>query len=311
MSTVVTETRGQLGLITLNRPEVLNALDLNMIKALQAGLERMAEDPDIKTVAITSASPKAFCAGGDVRAAVTATLEQGADFFRHEYRLNYFIATYPKPLMAIIDGIAMGGGLGISVHAKHCLVTENAVLAMPEMAIGLFPDVGGGAFLNRHSLDLGLWIALTGARLNAADAVYAQLASACLPRANIGPLLAALAAGSRVEDFTAPAPPSALAQQDTTLHLDRLGGSPTSIRITLKHLADSHGQSLKSVLENEYRLACACLRGHDFKEGVRAMLIEKDRQPHWQPATLAEVTTEMVAAHWDLPVGGGLFDGLT
>jgi len=308
MSKVLAERRGQLGLITLNRPEALNALDLEMIDAIGAALHDFAAEPLVQSVAIISASAKAFCAGGDVRAAVTARPEQAATFFRHEYRLNYAIATYEKPLFAIVDGLCMGGGLGLSVHAKHCLVTENALMAMPEMAIGLFPDVGGGSFLNRHSLELGLFIALTGARLDAGDALYAHLANGYLPAANIYDLLSALEHGRPFAAFLAPAPEGQLASQNLEVHLERLHGSPTSMRITIKHLTESRGQDLKAILSAEYRLACACLRGNDFKEGVRAMLIDKDKQPKWHPPTLAGVSDINVRLHWAEPFGPELFD---
>lgn len=302
------ERCGALGLVTLNRPEALNAIDLKMVEAIHAALRGFADDTAVKSVALVSASPRAFCAGGDVRAAVTASPEDGAKFFRAEYLLNHYIATYPKPLVAVVDGLAMGGGLGLSVHARHCLVTENALMAMPEMTIGLFPDVGGGEFLNRHSLELGLYIALTGARLNAADALYAGFANGYLPAARVPDLLHALERG---QDFVAlleqPAEESRLKTQELALDLEKLKGSPTSIKITIKHLTDSRGQDLKTVLKNEYRLACACLRGHDFKEGVRALLIDKDKQPKWQPATLAGVSDPVVRAHWGVPIGGDLF----
>lgn len=308
MQKILTEKRGALGLITLNRPEALNALDLGMIRGLRAALDNFAQDDDVHSVALVSASPKAFCAGGDVRAAVTASLEDGARFFREEYRLNHVIATYPKTLVAVIDGLAMGGGLGISVHARHCLVTENALLAMPEMTIGLFPDVGAGAFLNRHSLELGLYVALTGARLDAGDALYARLANGHVKSAHVPDLLHALERGQPFDAYLQPAPESALAGKDLAVDLEKLGGSPTSIRITIKHLTESMGQDLKSVLKTEYRLACACLRGHDFREGVRALLIDKDKQPHWHSATLAGVTDAMIRLHWAEPVGPDLFD---
>jgi len=306
MSRVLSDVRGQLGLVILNRPEALNAIDLGMVQDIYAALKAFAANEAVKTVALVSASPKAFCAGGDVRAATTARPEEAAQFFRAEYELNYAIAAYPKPLVAIVDGIAMGGGMGLSVHAQHCFVTENASMAMPEMAIGLFPDVGAGAFLNRHSLELGLYLALTGARMSAGDIVYAKLASGFLPAANIDHLLRALEQGAPLQPYVAAAPAGTLEQQDLTLDLETLKGSPTSIRITIKHLTESRGQDLKTVLRTEYRLACACLRGHDFKEGVRAMLIDKDRQPKWQPATLAGVTDAMVRLHWSEPFGSDL-----
>lgn len=306
MSRVLSEKRGQLGLVTLNRPAALNAIDLAMVQAIHAALKAFAVDDAVKTVALLSASPKAFCAGGDVRAATTAKPEDAAQFFRAEYALNYYIATYPKPLVALVDGLAMGGGLGLSVHAQHCLVTENAVMAMPEMAIGLFPDVGAGAFLNRHSLELGLYLALTGARLNVGDILYAKLATGYLPAANSEHLLRALGQGAELTPYLAAAPASGLERQNLTLDLETLTGSPTSIRITIKHLTESRGQELKTILRTEYRLACACLRGHDFREGVRAQLIDKDRQPRWQPATLAGVTDAMVRLHWAEPFGPDL-----
>jgi enoyl-CoA hydratase len=193
---VLLETRGPLGLVTLDRPRALHALTLGMIRTLHPQLEAWAADPAVRAVAIRATGGRAFCAGGDVRAVHEAVQagapEQARAFFREEYRLNHRIHTFPKPFVALVDGICMGGGLGLSAHGSHRVVSERLVLAMPETAIGLFPDVGGGWFLPRMPGECGTYLGLTGARVGAADALLLGYATHHVPAAGHEALLAAL-----------------------------------------------------------------------------------------------------------------------
>ena len=192
-SSVRSEQRGPLGLLTLDRPRALHALDLEMIHSLRAQLDAWAEDPRIHAVVIRGAGERAFCAGGDVRAVATTPEPASGEplrraFFRDEYRLNHRIHHYPKPFIALVDGICMGGGLGISIHGSHRVVGERLVLAMPETAIGFFPDVGGGWFLPRFPGEAGTYLALTGARASAADALWLGYATHHVPASHFDAL---------------------------------------------------------------------------------------------------------------------------
>src|ERR1700744_1717593 len=187
--TVITRRDGRVGRILLNRPRALNALDLNMIRACAAILETWANDPHVDAVVIEGAGDRAFCAGGDIRALRDGQLsgDRGSvdQFFREEYALNLPIATYPKPYIALIDGICMGGGIGVSVHAPYRVATEHAVFAMPETAIGFFPDIGATFFLPRLPGQLGTYLGLSGTRVQGADSVHAGLATPFTPRADL------------------------------------------------------------------------------------------------------------------------------
>jgi enoyl-CoA hydratase len=349
VSTVRTERLGTAGVVTLDRPRARNALDLAMIDALQAALDAFALDPSVVSVVLRSADEKAFCAGGDVRAVSEAVQAArrgegdgalGRDFFRREYRLNHSIARYPKPYVALIDGVALGGGLGISVHGTHRVVTERASMGMPEMAIGLIPDVGGTYFLPRCPGELGTYLALTGARASAADALHTGLATSFVPSGNIPALLEAIAAASderavdeAVQDHATDAGVSQLeiarpridawlAGDDMGSILERLStaddvlaksalsalaaASPTSLVVTLRLLREGRGRDLRACLVQEYRAVQGCLRGHDFHEGIRAVLVDKDRTPHFVPRTVAEVTADDVRRHLEVPPEGDL-----
>ncbi|HEY5834596.1 enoyl-CoA hydratase/isomerase family protein [Streptomyces sp.] len=321
---VVTRVAAGVGVIELDRPGALNALDLGMIRLITAALEEWRDDGAVRSVVVRSTSPKAFCSGGDIRAVREAAL-RGDDaavltYFSAEYALNALIARYPKPYTALIDGYAMGGGLGISVHGTARVVTERAALAMPETGIGFFPDVGASYFLPRLPGGIGLYLGLTGTRISAAAAVECGLATHYVPAAELPALEAALPGGgdpARVLDgFAAAAPPSELAGHreaidrcfsgfsagladgvgevrarlgaedddrewaDETLAL--LGRvSPMSLAITFDLLRDGAGSGLEACLARELELARRTTRSLDFAEGVRAALVDKDRRPRW------------------------------
>ncbi len=343
-SEVIFQRSGTMGRITLNRPQALNALTHEMCRAIHQCLARWAVDDAVRLVVIDGAGERAFCAGGDVRA-LYRLRQAGREgeliaFYRDEYRLNAFIKRYPKPYVALIDGIAMGGGVGVSVHGSHRVATERTVFAMPETGIGLFPDVGATWFLPRLPGETGCFLGLTGHRLGTADCLYAGLADLAIHSDQLPDLIAALggaadagAVGDILRGGAAsfPAAPPPLAVQrdeiDTAFaatsveailtHLDRSGSafarataatlrqkSPTSLKVTLRQMREGARHRFDECMRLEYRLACRFMRGHDFFEGVRAVVIDKDSKPDWQPATLAEVTGEMVAGYFaPLPEG--------
>ncbi|WNI19058.1 enoyl-CoA hydratase/isomerase family protein [Actinacidiphila sp. ITFR-21] len=306
--------------IDLDRPAALNALDLTMVRLITKALEEWRDDPAVRSVVIRSTSPKAFCAGGDIRAVRDAGV-RGDDaavhtYFAAEYALNALIAGYPKPYTALIDGYAMGGGLGISVHGSARVVTERAVLAMPETAIGFFPDIGASHFLPRLPGATGWYLGLTGLRIGGAAAVECGLATHYVPAAELPALEAALLAGeppaAALDRYAAAAPPSALAAHrpavercftapdlgelrgrlaaedadrewaDETLAL-LAAASPMSLAVTFGLLRAGAGSSLADCLARELGLARRIAHAPDFHEGVRAALIDKDRAPAWSP----------------------------
>ena len=344
---------GGLAALIINRPRALNALTLDNYRRIDPAMRAWAADPAVRAVVVRSAGDRAFCAGGDVRAVYEAGLGIGANselhavFFREEYGLIRFIHRFPKPYIAIMDGITMGGGAGISVNGGYRIATERALFAMPETGIGLFPDVGATHFLNRCPGHIGRYLGLTGARLHAADTLYCGFATHFVPRELIAEPIAALGEISReagserhqidvlLGHFAAdpgPAPLAALrpsidrcfADGTVEVILDALvaeaaaGGahagwaaetraglltkSPTSLKITLRQLTIGKAYDLDAALSLEYRLTQHVMAGHDFYEGVRATLIDKDQQPRWQPATLAEVTDDMIDAYF-APIG--------
>jgi enoyl-CoA hydratase len=347
---ILAETANGLGILTLNRPQALNALNLAMIEAMDAHLAAFAADPAVRAVLVTAVGERAFCAGGDVRALYYDGVKTGrkigpdslgVQFFGREYRLNRRIARFPKPTIALMDGITMGGGLGLSAHGRFRVATERTVAAMPEMAIGLFPDVGATHFLNRAPGALGLFLALTGHRVTGADLLLTGLATHMVAASAKPELIAAL---GRI-DWEA-GPPEALI--DAILHpflagpgdtplkenqglIDRCfgldsveaiaaavaaetaplavqaakalaAGSPTSLKLAHRQLTEGRYLSLEEALKVEFRLAVHCLAGHDFAEGVRAVLVDKDHAPVWDPPVLEAVTTAMVDAHF-APLG--------
>lgn len=326
---ILFEARGALGLITLNRPQTLNALTLDMIHRMQAQLDAWATDSKIGAVLITGAGGKAFCSGGDVRALHEPGNEGLAEvFFRDEYRLNRTIFRYPKPYLALIDGIAMGGGVGVAVHARYRIVTEATVFAMPETAIGMFPDVGGSYFLPRMPGELGIYLALTGARMSGLDCLYANLAEVYIPSARRhAELVEALAggespvrairrlhehqglaeladqrqlidhcfSGEAVEEII-----ERLSEQDgewaAKTREAMLRMSPLAMKITLRELRRGKQLTFENCMTMEYRISQRIAKAHDFREGVRAVLVDKDRKPRWNPARLEDVSDEQVEA---------------
>ena len=337
---VVVRAHGALRRITLNRPQALNAITLDMVATMTALMRQWTSDPAVGAVMIDGAGGRALAAGGDIRAiydAAKAGDDLPARFWRNEYRLNVLIARYPKPVIAIMDGVVMGGGVGLSAHASHRIVTERSSVAMPEVAIGYFPDVGACFLLARTPGFTGTYLALTGARANAADAIYCGLADLHIPAARLDELPAALASArgpfdvkARLDKFTAATAAGGLAaarpwidrcyaadtvedivarlaaseEVDARTALDTMGKvSPTSLKITLRNLRSALSfERVEQSFQQDYRVSLACVAAHDFIEGIRAMIVEKDRKPAWQPDTLAGVTPDIVEWHFK-PLG--------
>lgn len=331
---VLMQRVGRAGVITMNRPKVLNALNLNMIRQIYPQLKEWEADSDTDLVIIKAVGGKAFCAGGDIRA-VTEAGKVGdplsEDFFREEYILNHAIGTCKKPYIALIDGITMGGGVGLSVHGRFRVATEKTLFAMPETGIGLFPDVGGGYFLPRLQGKLGLFLALTGFRLKGRDVHRAGVATHFVDSSKMSDLEQELVKCPSVDDITkvldsyqnqsslGSDKPFVLekhiADIDRLFSADSVEGivknlkaegsefatkqaetlawmSPTSLKMTFRQLQLGGALSLKDVLIMEYRLSQACMRGHDFYEGVRAVLVDKDQSPRWNPSSLDQVSEQ-------------------
>jgi enoyl-CoA hydratase len=317
---VEVRTSGHLGHVTLDRPEAINALTQSMIEEIDFALDLLADDPGIATVVIDGAGERGFCAGGDVVALRGSALEDGAAarrFWRSEYRLNARIARFSKPVVAIMDGIVMGGGVGLAGHAAHRIATERLVWAMPEVTIGFAPDVGGTYLLSRLPGELGTWIGLTARRLDATTAQALGLVDRVVARDQLDELLRRLAveeadavvgAGGRaapaaVLDETrgwvdacfagddAGAIERRLADSDSAEARSALEalrrGSPTSVAVTLAALRRARRLStLEECLEQEYRTSCSFLAEEDFCEGIRAALVDKDCRPRWMPPCL-------------------------
>ncbi|MGW0392063.1 enoyl-CoA hydratase/isomerase family protein [Streptomyces sp. NPDC003042] len=321
---VLLRTEGRAGYLTLNRPKVLNALSHAMVSRIADALDAWERDPAVETVVISGAGERGLCAGGDIRAIHEDARTGGAasaDFWRDEYRLNARIARYPKPYVALMDGIVMGGGVGVSAHGSVRVVTERSRVAMPETGIGFVPDVGGTYLLSRAPGELGTHLALTGIAVGAADALLCGLADHFVPAQQLPALARELAERSVPEALAryavTPAPPGELAAErewidrcyaaDTVeeIHARLLGNglaaareasavlrtkSPTSLKVTLAALRRARELgSLERVLEQEYRVSCAALSAPDLVEGIRAQVIDKDRLPRWSPASLVEV----------------------
>jgi enoyl-CoA hydratase len=319
-----------LGHVTLHRPKAFNALTHDMCRRFDAQMRDWAAQDDVATVVVTGAGERAFCAGGDVRALYDAG-PSGAltrEFFWDEYRLNARLFRYPKAYVALADGVTMGGGVGVSAPAKFRVVTERTVFAMPETGIGLFPDVGGSYHLSRCPGQVGAYLALTGTRIKAADLLHAGLYTHYVPAELLAELLVAIEmeapsavlkrlaqtpgegtlaplraaidrcfAGNTIEEIRAALESEGGAWAQATLDtLDRM--SPTSLRVTLRLVREGAKLDFEDCLRMEFRLVRRFMRGHDFYEGVRAVLIDKDNAPRWQPATLAGVTPAMVDAYF-------------
>ncbi len=338
MSDVLIRVSGACGRITLNRPRAMNALSATMVDEMHTALERWAQDAQIHFVLVDGAGDRGLCAGGDIRALynaiVTNQRELAMDFFRNEYRLNYYISRYPKPYVVLMDGIVMGGGIGIASHGSHRVVTERSLLAMPETAIGFIPDVGGTHLLGAAPGEVGTYMGLTGSRLGAADAILCGLADTMIRAENLPCLTVDVEAcpdiramerclkgyaaqpspgmtqlrrawiddcfpASTVEEIMA----ALLGHRDAEAQAcaeEMMKMSPTSLKLTLKAVRDARAAGNLAVsLKQEFRLAQACGRGHDMMEGIRAAIVEKDRNPKWSPAKLEEVTPDIVEAYFN------------
>jgi enoyl-CoA hydratase len=331
---VLIATNGPIGHISLNRPRALHALTLEMCHAMSAALSEWARDDAIKAVMIDHAEGRGFCAGGDIVLLRESALNDGGvsgrRFFHDEYQLNHQLFTYPKPIVAFMDGITMGGGVGISQPAKFRVATENTRFAMPETGIGLFPDVGGGWYLSRLSGRLGQFLALTGARLDGAECLWAGLATHYLPHELLEQVKARIHdhpdriagilsepvgtppkarieanadkiakhfASDRFEDILASLEAAAKAGDEWAMkERDTLATkSPQTCKVALRQLAQS--AALTDFADNmrmEYRIASRVLTRPDFAEGVRAVIIDKTNDPKWDPATPEEVSEELL-----------------
>lgn len=325
MAEVVIHRQGVAGRITLNRPQALHALNEEMCLAMDAALKAWADNPEIEFIVVDHAEgTRGFCAGGDIRMLAESGAADGSAaqaFFRAEYRLNTRIKNYPKPYIAFIDGITMGGGVGISVHGSHRVATERTVFAMPETGIGLFPDVGGGWFLPRLGPPLGMWLALTGERLKGGDVCAAGVAthyaesnvvSALKDRVCDGDLgmLEAMdwdVSGSfdkhrdlidrcfwkaSVEEIF-----MALEAEDDEWAKKQLEAlktkSPRTLKVAHKQLAlGLQARTFEENMRMEFRIGSRQVHSHDFQEGVRAVIVDKDNKPEWDPPNLAGVSEQ-------------------
>lgn len=328
---LILNREGHAGTILMNRPKALNALDIGMIRDFAAAIAQWKDDAGVKLVLLEGAGGRAFCAGGDVRAvreaAVAGDRAPVAAFFTEEYAVNEGIALFAKPWISLIDGVCMGGGIGLAIHNGPRVVSEHALLAMPETAIALFPDVGTSHILPKLPGAIGTWLALTGARLSGADCVHAGLATHYVLREHFPALRAALVESGDaavVARFAAPLPEAGFAPhraaidrcfaQDTVLGiiaaLEAEGTewaaaqvkilrrmSPTSLSVSLELLRRGAGMNLRQCLDEELKLTRSVVHDHpDFREGVRSVLVDKDGAPNWTPATLEEVDPDAVRA---------------
>jgi enoyl-CoA hydratase len=335
---VLTSRKGSLGRISLNRPKALNSLTLDMVRMIARSLNDFEADPTVVAVLLTGEGDRGLCAGGDVRALYEsgrAGNDLATTFWREEYLLNARIADYPKPYIAMMDGITMGGGVGLSAHGRHRVVTERTRMAMPETSIGFFPDVGGTWLLARAPGEFGTYLGLTGMHIGASDAIYAGLADVAVPATALSTAIGGLenlppAANDHqvrqlLHAFSVETPPTpmqanfadinrAFASAHITSILTSLAGidtefaretratllskSPTSLRLTLRLLRLARESSgLIECLEREFATTRHILAGRDFYEGIRAAVIDKDRKPRWSPSQLDEVRDEDIEAY--------------
>ncbi len=330
---VLFDDKHGVGRITLNRPKAINALNHAMVREIATTLDKWATDDGIDTVLLVGAGERGLCAGGDIVSIYHDAKEGGSgskDFWRDEYVLNAVIGRFDKPYVAIMDGVVMGGGVGLSAHANTRIVTERSKIAMPEVGIGFIPDVGGTHLLAHAPGELGTHLALTTARMDAADAIAAGFADHYMPSDKLEAFYEALETGTlpdALDAFTEPAPDSALEaargwiddaySADTVEEIltrlranenpdaakaadDIESKSPVALKVTLKSIRRAaEASSLEQVLNDEYRVSLASLNSHDLVEGIRAQVVEKDRNPKWSPATLADVTQDEVDKYFE------------
>lgn len=345
---VLTSIQNQIGFITLDRPKALNSLSLAMIRTITATLLAWRDDQNVRAVFIQGSTEKAFCAGGDIRFFYdvgTATPKGDSalleDFFTEEYALNHLIHFYPKPYVALLNGVVMGGGMGIAQAGLACrlrIVTERTKMAMPEVNIGLFPDVGGGYFLARTPGEIGSYLGLTGEIINAADAIYADLADVFIPTAELPALMHLLSTSNAsdirvaIREFALPfaeqanAANSKLAQNRASIDRHFQGSnakniakslasdssefaqstsavmqkrSPLLVAVTLEQLRRGAGMSVAECLRMERTMVRHCFKHGEVLEGVRALVVDKDNAPQWSPSSLADVDAELVASFFE------------
>jgi enoyl-CoA hydratase len=342
-SDLISEKQGACGLITLNRPQVLNAVNIGMTHAIAAALDAWETDPAVKTIVLRGAGDKAFCAGGDIRRLYelgkAGDHEEQLAFYRAEYRLNRRMSLYPKPMIAMIDGIVMGGGAGLAMHCSHRVAGDAYSFAMPETAIGLFPDVGGTYFLSRLPGNAGTYLALTASRAEPADAVAVGLVDAYVPSSKFAELLQKLVAGEEVDAaiaalkaeppgtskmmeyanfikmcFAPPTVDAILGEIDeagyagmdfaTQTYDAIVRNSPTSLAISLRLMQIGPKLERDDVIQLEYRMMTRLMKSPEFYEGVRAAIIDKDRQPKWNPSEIDAVKAADIDSYFaPLPEG--------
>ncbi|MCC6947532.1 MAG: enoyl-CoA hydratase/isomerase family protein [Bradyrhizobiaceae bacterium] len=336
---VLFERRGAAGIITLNRPQVLNAFTIAAVQAIRPKLREWAADPAVTRVVIQAAGGKAFAAGGDIRTVVewlkAGRFDEAMEFWREEYLLNVEIKRFPKPYIALVEGICMGGGVGLSVHGSHRVAGDRYLFAMPEVAIGFFPDVGATYFLPRLPGRSGAYLGLTAARIGPGEGMGLGLATHRVPTARFPELVDALGrnedVGATLRAFSIEPEADKLAPRMGVIdrafagatveaildNLDReakgtgedaefakaqaaglRAKSPTSLKIALEQVKQGARMDFAECMRTEYRIVQRIVRGHDFIEGVRAAVLDKDNAPRWNPASLADVKDADVAAHF-------------
>jgi enoyl-CoA hydratase len=336
---LIVRREGSVGVIRLNRPKAINAMTLEMSLGIDAALDRFEADPDVALVLLEGAGERGLCAGGDIRGLYESSRaggDLGKVFWRQEYIMNARIAKFPKPYVAFMDGLVMGGGVGLSAHGRHRVVTDKTKLAMPEVGLGFFPDVGGTWLLSRSPGEIGTYFGLTGQTMNGPDAIYARFADAVVPSNKLAALREALVslhtgvgsadvkatidrfatgetsgpvaalqpridawfAHDRIEDiFAALTRDGSELAQSTLKTLNEK--SPRGMVVTLKLLRLARASaSLEQCLVREYRAALEVFKSDDFREGVRAAVIDKDRDPRWSPPRIEDVTSEMIAPYF-------------
>ena len=359
---ILTEVADGVGLITLNRPTAMNALSRGMVVAIREQLEAWADDDAVRAVVVRGAGERGLCAGGDVKT-LHGMMTQGRaseamGYFHDEYRMNHAIAAHPKPYVALMDGFVLGGGVGVSAHGSHRVVTERTKLGMPETGIGFTPDVGGSWLLSRAPHRLGRHLGLTSEFATGADAVALGFADTLVPSEDLDAVVTDLRAALRETDAVSAetAVDAVLARhaqepgeaplvtaaawlepayahdtvEEVLAELERVAAehedrqvrehaagivetirakSPTSVKVTLEALRRLEGiedGDVRDALRQEYRIASHMVRRHDMAEGIRAQLVDKDRNPQWDPATIEEVGDDVVQAHFDTPADGEL-----
>ena len=342
---ILFERHGAAGVVTLNRPQALNAVTREMVRALARQLDAWAADAAVTRVVIEAAGGRAFSAGGDIRELTdlgrAGRYEEALSFWRDEYALNAMIKRYRKPYVALIDGIVMGGGVGLSVHGSHRVAGDRFLFAMPEVGIGFFPDVGATWFLPRLPGEIGTYLALAGERLNAADGVAATIATHRVTSARFAELRDALCGNVSVDALLAAfaEPPSAAPVLARRPAIDRLFAgdsvegilnaldreatadgadagfaeaaaanirtkSPTSLKLALAQVRAGQNLDFDACMKTEFRIVSRIIHGHDFYEGVRAVIVDKDNAPRWRPALLPDVPDAEIERHFaPLPEG--------